>query len=95
MGNYHQKKGKGKLPIFCGNRERVIPVYGRGTGTPTLEENLDQQLAGICNEPLLQVFLDVRKSYNLMNMGSCMEILSLYGIGTKLQRILQRFWYYW
>ena len=22
------KKGKGKLPIFCGNRERVIPIYG-------------------------------------------------------------------
>ena len=27
MVNYHQKKGKGKLPIFFGNRERVIPVY--------------------------------------------------------------------
>ena len=21
------KKGKGKLPIYCGNRERVIPIY--------------------------------------------------------------------
>ena len=21
------KKGKGKLPIFCGNGERVIPIY--------------------------------------------------------------------
>ena len=21
------KKGKGKLPLFCGNRERVIPIY--------------------------------------------------------------------
>ena len=28
LGNYHQKKGKGKLPIFCGNEERVIPIYG-------------------------------------------------------------------
>ena len=22
------KKGKGKLPLFCGNVERVIPIYG-------------------------------------------------------------------
>ena len=29
MGRYHQKKGKGKLPIFCGNGERVNPVYAR------------------------------------------------------------------
>ena len=21
------KKGKGKLPLFCGNVERVIPIY--------------------------------------------------------------------
>ena len=32
MGNYHQKKGKGKLPIFCGNGEPVIPVYARWSG---------------------------------------------------------------
>ena len=30
MGNCH-KKGKGKLPIFCGNGERHIPFYGRNT----------------------------------------------------------------
>ena len=22
------KKGKGKLPLFCGNVERLIPIYG-------------------------------------------------------------------
>ena len=27
LGNYH-KKGKGKLPLCCGNVERVIPIYG-------------------------------------------------------------------
>ena len=25
------KKGKGKLPLFSGNREQVIPIYGRGS----------------------------------------------------------------
>ena len=24
------KKGKGKLPLFCGNGERVIPIHGVG-----------------------------------------------------------------
>ena len=23
------KKGKGKLPLFCGNGERLIPIYDR------------------------------------------------------------------
>ena len=27
MVNYHKQKGKGELPIFCGNGERLIPVY--------------------------------------------------------------------
>ena len=29
LGNYHKKKGKDKLLIFCGYGERVIPIYGR------------------------------------------------------------------
>ena len=24
------KKGKGQLPLFCGNVEQVITIYGRG-----------------------------------------------------------------
>ena len=27
MVNYHKKKGKGKLPLFCGNGEQVITIY--------------------------------------------------------------------
>ena len=27
MGKLPPKKGKGKLPLFCGNVERVIPIY--------------------------------------------------------------------
>ena len=28
------KKGKGKLPLFCGNGERVNPIYAVGVRTP-------------------------------------------------------------
>ena len=27
LDNYPPKKGKGKLPLFCGYAERVIPIY--------------------------------------------------------------------
>ena len=42
---------------------------GRGTGTATLEEKLEHQLAGIAHEPLLQVSLDVRKAYESLDRG--------------------------
>ena len=34
------------------------------TGTATLEEKLDQQLAGIFYKPIFKVFLDVLQAYN-------------------------------
>ena len=40
-----------------------------------MEENLEQQLAGIVHEPPLQVFIDVRKACNYLDRGRCMEIL--------------------
>ena len=36
--------------------------------------------------------MDVRKSYNPLYRGICLEILRVYGLGTKLQILLQRFW---
>ena len=27
------KKGKRKLPLLCGNGERLIPIYGKGAGS--------------------------------------------------------------
>ena len=44
---------------------------GRETRTSTLEENLAQQLVGICHKHLLQVFLDVRKAYDLLYHTRC------------------------
>ena len=57
-----------------------------------MEANLNQQIAGILHDPLLQVFLDVQKSYNLLERGRCMDILRGYVLGNKLQSLLQRFW---
>ena len=65
---------------------------GRGVGTATLEENLAQQIAGLCHDTLLQVFMDVRKDYYSMERGRCMEILKCYGLGTNLRILLHMFW---
>ena len=49
---------------------------GRETGAATTEENLDQKLASLCHEYLLQVFQDVRKYYDSLDSGRRMDILS-------------------
>ena len=65
---------------------------GRGTGTAIMEENMEHQLAGVIHEPLFQVFIDVQKAYKYLDRGTCMEILRMYVLGHKLQRLLQRYW---
>ena len=65
---------------------------GRGTGMEIMEAKLEQQLAGIVHEPSFQVFIDVQKAYNSLDRGRCTEILRDYGLGPKIQRLLQRYW---
>ena len=47
---------------------------------------------GIVHETLFQVFIDVRKACNSLDQGRCMETLREYGLGPRLQRLLQRYW---
>ena len=35
IGSLPQKKGKSKLPLFCGNGERVNPIYAAGANIMT------------------------------------------------------------
>ena len=65
---------------------------GQGTGTVTLEANLDQQLVGFAHEPLFQVFLDIRKAYKSLDREKCLEVLSGYGVGTSLTLLIKSYW---
>ena len=65
---------------------------GRGTGTATLEAKLAQNLAGIAHEPLFQVLLDVRKAYDSLDRGRCMDILKGYGMGQIMARLIAHHW---
>ena len=38
------------------------------------------------------MFVDFQKAYNSLYRGICIDILRGYGLGPKLQRILQRYW---
>ena len=64
---------------------------GRGTGNATSEAKLAQQLAGIAHNPLFQIFLDVRKAYDSLDRGQCMEILQGYGMGQNTARLISHF----
>ena len=60
--------------------------------TETLEAKRAQQLAGLAHEPLFQVLLNVRKVYDLLDSGRCLEILRGYGLVPNLARLLGNYW---
>ena len=74
----------------CDATRRTKWVQGGegGMGTATLEAKLTQQLACLTHEPLFQVFLDVRKVYDSLDRGQCMEIMRGYGTGKRMARII-------
>ena len=64
---------------------------GRRVLTSTTEAKFDQQLSGMVHKPLFQVFLYVKKSYESLYRGICMDILRGYDIDLNLHRLLQRY----
>ncbi len=85
-GNY---RGIGLLDPIWKVVEKVIVkphdcLHGglpcRGTGTAIMEVKLQQQLAWVDQEPLYQIYLDLRKAYDALDWGRCLEILAGYGV---------------
>jgi hypothetical protein len=63
----------------------------RGIGTATIEAKMAQQLAWVEQEPLFQVFVDLRIAYNHLNQAKCLEIMTGYGVGPKLLCLQAKF----
>ena len=61
-------------------------------GTATLEAKRAQNMVGLAHETLFQVFLDVRKAYESLDRDQCLQLLSGYGMGTNLARLLDNYW---
>ena len=64
---------------------------GRGTGTAIIEAKLAQQLAFREQAPLYGVFIDLRKAFDLMDRGRCLEVLAGYGAGPRMLRLIKHF----
>jgi hypothetical protein len=64
----------------------------RGTGMATIEAKLAQQLAWMEQEPLYQVFVNLRKASDQLDQEQCLAIMTGYGVGPKLLRLQTAFW---
>jgi hypothetical protein len=88
------------IEILIDGRLAAIPLHDclhgslpkRGTGTAILEAKLAQQLAYMEQFPLYGIFIDLRKAYDAMDRGRCLEILRDYGVGPNIVRLLETFW---
>jgi hypothetical protein len=64
----------------------------RGMGMATIEAKMAQQLAWMEQEPIYQVFVDLRKAYDHLDHEQCIEIMTECGVGPKLLRLQIQFW---
>ena len=61
---------------------------GKGTRTAIMEFKLLQELASVDQDPLLLVFLELRKSYDNLERWRLIQTLEDYGEGPKLRGLL-------
>jgi hypothetical protein len=63
----------------------------QGTGTRIIEAKLAQQRAHLEQTPFFGVYINLRKTFNAMDCGHCLEILALHGVGPKMLRLICNF----
>ena len=56
-----------------------------------MEAKLQQQLVWAEQEPLYQIYQDLRKAYDALDWGGCLEILAGYGVGPNLLHLQEQF----
>ncbi len=63
----------------------------RGTGTKIIEAKLAQQLAHLEQTPFFGVFIELRKLFDAMDRGRCLEILALHRVDLKMLHLIRNF----
>ena len=61
-------------------------------GTAIMELNIAQDLSSVYEDPILLVFLDLRKVYYNLDRGWTLKTLDVYGSGGGMREILEDFW---
>ena len=65
---------------------------GRVIGTTSLKANLFQQITGMRDEVLYEVFINLQKVYDTLERELYMDILVGYEFGLRMERILRHYW---
>ena len=65
---------------------------GHETGTAALNAKLLQHLTYMIEVVLFEVFLDLQKSYNVLEQERCLVIITVYGVGPRTIRIIWTNW---
>ena len=65
---------------------------GRGTSTAIINIKLRMQLAKRRKDPLYYIFLDVKKAYDSLDRERTLQLLSKYGVGANICRLLHNMW---
>ncbi len=60
--------------------------------TRIIEAKLAQKLAHLEQTPFFGVFINLRKAFDAMDRGCCLQILALHGVGPKMLRLIRNFW---
>ena len=64
----------------------------RGTGTAIIETKLLMQLNIRMDNPIYLIFIDLKKAYDTLDREAAIRILSGYGVGPNIIRILRAIW---
>ena len=64
----------------------------RGTGAASLEANLIQKLMAVRYSVLFEVFLDLHKAYDALDRERALDLLSVYGVGSRTVQLLRTYW---
>ena len=72
----------------------ILHVFGTGRlmGTAIIELNPAQEMASVDQDPLLLLFLELRKSYDNMDCGRLLKTFEGYEARPKMWGILAEFW---
>jgi hypothetical protein len=64
----------------------------RGTSTAIMEAKLQQEVAALMQEILLQVYLDLMKTYDALDRDRILKTLAEYGAGPRLLSLIKHYW---
>ena len=75
---------------FHNSLHRCLPR--RGTDTAIIEAKLVQQLV-LCKQlPLYEIFIDLKKAFDMLDHDRALDILEGYGIGLRMLYLLRSYW---